>query len=113
MAFRVYVAPGHAAITVAYQMMNGVHRTNLFLDAELDIGVYAYPDIHEAIAKFEELGSERPVGVIGIVIGTPDRSDWNCNWLSIKKGKGDRSAGNSEAGADHFIRTKVVHIGWL
>ena len=67
MAFRVYAIRGHAAMTVADQMMNGVHRANLFLGAELDIGVYAYLDILEAITKIEEHGSEHPRGVIGIV----------------------------------------------
>ena len=50
----------------AYIELMGTHRTNLVLDGELDCGVYAFGDIHEAVTKLEESNTEFPFGVIGI-----------------------------------------------
>ena len=69
LAFRVYPTPGAAAIIAAYQTAHGTHRANLIIDAELECGVYAYADIHEVVVKIEELNSEFPMGVIGILSG--------------------------------------------
>ena len=50
-AFRVYPEAGTAAMNVLYQMIFGSRRANLYLDSELECGVHAYADIHEAIVK--------------------------------------------------------------